>query len=259
MEDQASQPTLIGVPERAATELLELPTNQLLEDFGAGNASPGSGSAAALMGLLACKLIVTVCRKSLEKQACQKHWTAFEYIQDQILTLHEPMLRTLFEKDAREFDKVVALRRERDKAEAAHDKSIHSRASNDLLEEATENAFKIADICMKLIDHGIVVFENGWQAVRGDSGAAISVAVSGVMSGIFIANLNIKSLKGRQYAATNVGKCGELYAELQKKQARAFGCVVSLNAEALAAVQLDLISSNSEANTPNATADSKEQ
>ncbi|MCA8115568.1 cyclodeaminase/cyclohydrolase family protein [Burkholderia cepacia] len=233
MENQASQSTLTG--------LLERPTTQLLDDFGAGNASPGSGSAAALMGLLACKLIVTVCRKSAEKPVCQKHWPALEYIQDQIQTQFEPTLRTLFEKDAREFDQVVALRRARDQAETAHDKSAYSRESNSLLEEATENAFKIADICMRLIDHGITVFENGWPSVRGDSGAAISVAVSGVMSGIFIANLNIKSLKGRRYATANVGRCAELHAELGKKQTRAFGCILSLNAEALAAVQLDLI------------------
>ena len=36
---------------------LTKPTNELfLNDFGAGNASPGSGSAAALMGLLSVKL-----------------------------------------------------------------------------------------------------------------------------------------------------------------------------------------------------------
>ncbi|MCA7892064.1 cyclodeaminase/cyclohydrolase family protein [Burkholderia cepacia] len=233
MENQASQSILTG--------LLARPTTQLLEDFGAGNASPGSGSAAALMGLLACKLIVTVCRKSLEKPVCQKHWPAFEYIQDQIQTQFEPTLRTLFEKDAREFDQVVALRRARDQAETTHDKSTYSRESNALLEEATENAFKIADVCMRLIDHGITVFENGWPSVRGDSGAAISVAVSGVMSAIFIANLNIKSLKGRRYATTKIGRCAELHGELSKKQGRAFGCILKLNAEALTAVQLDFI------------------
>jgi formiminotetrahydrofolate cyclodeaminase len=228
--------------QRSLEGLLERPTTQLLDDFGAGNASPGSGSAAALMGLLACKLIVTVCTKSLQKQACVKYWASHRYIQDQIVTLFEPRLRELFEKDAREFDQVVVLRRSRDLAETAHEKGVFSRESNSLLEEATENAFEIADLCMKLIDHGVSVFESGWNAVRGDSGAAISVAVSGVMSGIFIANLNIKSLKGRRYANSNIAKCGDIYAELAKKQARAFDCVVSLNAEALAAVQLELIS-----------------
>ncbi len=54
-------------------ELLEKPTTELLDAFGAGNASPGSGSAAALMGLLAVKLLITVCDKSLTKEECQPH------------------------------------------------------------------------------------------------------------------------------------------------------------------------------------------
>lgn len=42
------------------TSLLTRPASQLLDDFGAGRASPGAGSATALMGLLAAKLLVTV-------------------------------------------------------------------------------------------------------------------------------------------------------------------------------------------------------
>ncbi|WP_175914579.1 cyclodeaminase/cyclohydrolase family protein [Burkholderia metallica] len=229
--------------------LLSRSTLQLLDDFGAGNASPGSGSAAALMGLLACKLIVTVCRKSLEKQSCQKDWATLSHIRDQIEKDFEPELRRLFEKDAREFDKVVDLRRKRDATENGQERANLARESNTLLEEATDNAFDIAGICMKLIEHGISAFEGGWHAVRGDSGAAISVAVSGVMSGVFIANLNIKTLKGRRYANANIERCSEIYAELGKKQTRAFACVASLNAEAMAAVQLELIGTDDEASS----------
>ena len=39
-----------------ALPLLELPANKLLDQFGGGSHVPGSGSAAALMGLLAAQL-----------------------------------------------------------------------------------------------------------------------------------------------------------------------------------------------------------
>lgn len=219
--------------------LLDRPTGQLLSDFGAGKASPGSGSAAALMGLLSVKLLVTVCDKSASKPEGKKNAKVLAYIKEQVEAI-EPRLVELFEKDAREFDEVVSLRISRDKATSTQEKSRLSRQSKELLETATDNAFQIIDLCMKLIDHGIVVFESGWHAVRGDSGAALSAAIAGVMSGIFIANLNIKTLGARKYANDNVARCDESYKELALKQARAYSCVTSLNAEAIASIQLEL-------------------
>lgn len=220
--------------------LLSKPTTELLSAFGAGNASPGSGSAAALMGLLSAKLILTVCSKSAEKPECKKDEKIFEYISQQIKAEIEPKLQQLFEKDAHDFDRVVELRRLRDQTTNTQEKSAYSRESNDLLEKATDYAFEVTELCMKLIDHGVVIFENGWHAVRGDSGAAISSAVSGVMSGIFIISLNLKSLKERKYAHNKLEKCNNLYASLQNKQTAAFKCVTSLNNEAITAVQLEL-------------------
>jgi methenyltetrahydrofolate cyclohydrolase len=46
--------------------ILSRPTSTLLNDFGAGRAAPGSGSASALMALLAIKLLVTVCKKTIQ-------------------------------------------------------------------------------------------------------------------------------------------------------------------------------------------------
>jgi formiminotetrahydrofolate cyclodeaminase len=218
---------------------LDRPTGQLLSDFGAGKASPGSGSAAALMGLLSVKLLVTVCDKSATKPECKKNDKVLAYIKQQVEAI-EPKLIDLFEKDAREFDEVVALRVARDNATSAQEKSKLSRQAQELLEVATDNAFQVIELCMKLIDHGVVVFESGWHAVRGDSGAALSAAIAGVMSGIFIANLNIKTLKGRKYAADNLARCDELYRELATKQSKAYSCVTSLNAEAIASLQLEI-------------------
>lgn len=224
-----------------ATQLLAKPTTELLSDFGAGKASPGSGSAAALMGLLSCRLIITVCVKSLEKQELKKDHSAFSYIMNQISEVIYPKLIELFEKDAKDFDEVVRLRIERDKATNINVKSQFSRQANDLLETATNNSFEIIDQCFKLVEHGIVVFSSGWHAVRGDSGAAISTGIAGVTSGIFITNLNLKTLKDRKYATEKIARCEELYKELTHKQARAFECVTSLNSEAISAIQLELI------------------
>lgn len=191
------------------------------------------------MGLLAVKLLITVCDKSLTKPECQKNANVLSYIRGQVASI-EPHLIDLFETDAREFDQVVALRVARDRAKTTQERASLSRESNELLEKATNNAFAITELCLKLLDHGVVVFESGWHAVRGDSGAAISAAIAGVLSGVFIANLNIKTLKGRKYAADHIVRCSAIYQELKEKQSKAFACVTSLNSEALASIQLPL-------------------
>ena len=109
-----------------------------------------------------------------------------------------------------------------------------------MLEVATDNAFEITDHSLKLIDLGITIFKEGWAAVRGDSGAAIAVAVSGATSGIFIANLNLKTLGTRNYSQKNLQKCVILMEQLQAKQQQVFQCVADINAEAATAVQNDL-------------------
>lgn len=220
--------------------LLHKPTNLLLDDFGAGGASPGSGSAAALMGLLAGKLICTVCKKSKQKPECRDNHAVLVYAEEQITNELIPELERLFQKDANDFEEVVRLRRARDETSDKKEKAKLAREANNLLESATENAMEIVALCSKLIDFGVTAFEAGWHAVRGDSGAAISAAIAGVSSGLFVINLNLKSLKGRNYASNNIRACEKMYQSLQIKQSKAFSCVTSLNNEAVKAIQLEL-------------------
>jgi formiminotetrahydrofolate cyclodeaminase len=78
------------------TSILERPTNQLLNDFGAGRASPGSGSAAALLSLLSSKMILTVCDISLRKDECNKTYKEFQFITKTVQGSIEPRLKKTF-------------------------------------------------------------------------------------------------------------------------------------------------------------------
>jgi len=220
--------------------ILERPTNQLLNDFGAGRASPGSGSAAALLSLLSSKMIVTVCDISTRKDECMKTHKDFQFISKTIHETIEPRLKELFEKDASDFEKVVALRVARDQSEDQKEKSKLARESLDLLQVATDYTFEVAEISLRLMEFGVTMFDHGWHAIRGDSGVAISAAMSGVMSSIFIINLNLKTLKRRKYANENIKRCTELQKKLEILQTRAFSCVTSISSESLESIQLEL-------------------
>ncbi|WP_084144471.1 cyclodeaminase/cyclohydrolase family protein [Ferrimonas kyonanensis] len=220
--------------------LLELPTNKLLDDFGAGRASPGSGSAAALLAILSCKMIITVSDISLNKQECNKSHKEISYIKERVVSVIEPRLKVLFEADARDFDEVVKLRVLRDQAQSSADKSNYSRKSLDMLEVATDYTFEIADKALTLVEYGISIFENGWHAIRGDSGVSVSAAMSAVMSCIFIINLNLKTLKRRNYSSRHLDKVKDLQKSLELMQLRALSCVTSIGSESVEAVQFEL-------------------
>lgn len=220
--------------------LLARPANQLLNDFGAGKAAPGSGSAAALLSLLSAKMLHTVCDISTAKPECAGSTNEFRYIVDTIKDEIEPRLKELFELDARDFEKVVSLRRARDAATDPLEKNRYSREALSLLETATDYTFEVGEISLRLMGFGVAMFEAGWHAVRGDSGVALSAAMSGVMSSIFIANLNLKTLKRRNYAKNNIGKCQELQTKLNDLQTKAFSCVTQISSESLESIQLEL-------------------
>ncbi|MBC7756998.1 MAG: cyclodeaminase/cyclohydrolase family protein, partial [Bdellovibrio sp.] len=192
--------------------LLSRPTNQLLNDFGAGRAAPGSGSAAALLSLLSAKMICTVCEISLRKQDCLTSQKELEFIQKTVKEEIEPRLKVLFELDAKDFERVVDLRKSRDSAMESNEKAKFSREALELLEVATNYTFEVGDISLRLMGFGVFMFEKGWHAIRGDSGVSLSAAMSGLMSSIFIANLNLKTLHRRKYAKENLVRCQTLQA-----------------------------------------------
>ena len=213
------------------TALIQLPTDQLLSKFGSGSHAPGSGSAAALMGLLSSKLILTVASLSLKKPEYRKDYAVIEYLSNQISNDHESRLLELFELDAIVFNDVIKSRVARDNSVDDKDKRHHSEMALQKLREATEIPFEICGICIKLIDLGASMFDIGFRGARGDTGAAICAAVAGAMSSIFVINLNLKSFRESEWAIEKRKLCDKLHKELEKKQLEAFGKVMTLRAE----------------------------
>lgn len=223
-----------------STGLLELPARMLLDKFGAGTHAPGSGSAAALMGILSAKLIITVGKLSLSKSQYRQDHSKIEYIIKLIEEDIEPDLRRLFDRDAVIFDEVIKLRVERDKAEDKNEKRRLGDKAIQKLRVATDIPIQICELCIRLIDHGIAMFDIGFQAARGDSGAAVSSAVAGAMSGIFVVSLNLRSFKQGEWASAKRKRVAELQKELEIKQLEAFGRVSHLKAEDVEGMSLDL-------------------
>lgn len=219
--------------------LIELPTIKLLEKFGSGAHAPGSGSAAALMGLIGCRLIGTVAALSLRKPQYQSSYSRIEFIANHIENDLDPMLRDLFQRDATIFDEVIKARVARDTATEDREKRRCAELALDKLREATEVPFQIGDTCLELIDYGVAMFDMGFKGARGDTGAAISAAVAGAMSAVFVINLNLKSFRGSDWAMQQRRRCDDFHHKLARKQLDAFGRVMTLRSEDVSSIGLN--------------------
>ena len=221
------------------TQLIELPANHLLDKFGSGMHAPGSGSAAALMGLLAAKLLVTVATLTEQKAKYREVHASMAAIREIVQDGISPRLLELFQKDAESFDRVIEARRRRDGTSDATERRPHAEAALQALREATDILFEIAELCMRLIDHGVTIFDSGFQSARGDTGAAVSASVAAVMSAIFIINLNLKSFRGSDWAREQRKRCDELQYLVVQKQSSAFERVTTLRTEQVQSMTLD--------------------
>lgn len=170
---------------------LTLKLDDLLQKYGEGKHIPGSGSAAALQGLLAARLVATVVKITLSKNISSRLTKQFRYIDHQIATVHLPELSRLFDNDINEFNEVYKLRKLRDATtDTRKRKNIVSRERR-RLQNATQIPATIAEHCLKVGDYALSVYRDGYSAVRGDSGAAISSACAGALSAAFVIGVNL--------------------------------------------------------------------
>lgn len=196
--------------------------------------SPGSGSAAAFMGLLSAQLTATVCKISSNNanEAAQ-----FSFVLNRLEQRVIPDLKRLFQKDAEDFDKVIKTRVQRDgETDPVLKRRLREQALRQL-EEATDLVFLIARHCLQLVDFALAVFDAGAKKVRGDSGAAISSAIAGAMSAVFIINLNLRSFQNSKWAIGRRREAEILHAEILDKQEDAFRRIVTLQPESINAIQ----------------------
>jgi dihydrofolate reductase len=183
---------------KEADSFLHLELSELLHRYGEGRHIPGSGSAAALLGLLAARLAATVIRISYGKSNDKDVIRRFRYIDHQISMYHLPELTRLFEEDIRTFDQVMKLRHERDNTtDTRNRKNIISKERR-VLQRATRIPHEISGHCIRLAQHGLTLYRSGYKPVRGDSGAAISAACAGALTACFVMGVNLERFaKGR--------------------------------------------------------------
>jgi formiminotetrahydrofolate cyclodeaminase/Zn-dependent peptidase ImmA (M78 family) len=207
------------------TKLIDLPTSQLLDKFGAGNHKPGSGSAAAFQGMLSARLLQTVISLTSDPKRAWRYAPQLpklhkidSALKDRII----PSLYRLFQEDSDQFDRVIQLRqRMENEIDPVTRKRLADQATSALI-PATETPIQIAKDCVELGRFALDVFDYGFQAALGDAGVALSAAISAVSGSIFIVELNLRHFEASDWTAHIRASRDAVMAELNDltKEAR---------------------------------------
>ncbi len=209
----------------AGEKWIDLPATDLLKEFGKGKCVPGSGSAAALQGLLSARLLQTVIKITLKKEEYAGWHSHFTEIQSKIENTSLPNLERLLQEDSDHFNSVIKLKND---VKNAVDSETKSQNNNKLIaaqRTATKLPIEIAKLCKELAEFALIAFDHGYKTVRGDSGVALNCAISVVGGCLSIIDLNLGdfvndtwTLKTRQDANELRAGFLELKTESQTRQ-----------------------------------------
>lgn len=204
--------------------LIDLPTGQLLAKFGAGNATPGSGSAAALMSLLSASLICAVAkmtvRKGRKEEVRERARVMAEILEDRVT----PRLKELFEEDTRLFQLVIEARIRRDDPAQSSTRRKNVAEASERLREATNILFEIVDLSFQILDNGIAIWDFGFQPAMGDAGAGISAALAAVTTCLLVAHVNLRSARS-SWSVEAKSQCDDIQRRMTAAQDRVFSLV----------------------------------
>lgn len=214
--------------------LITLPTNTLLSKFGSGGHKPGSGSAAALLGLVSCKLLQTVVSLTAGREQYKGVEAQLTLANQDILSDVEPLLLAAIQEDSDQFDRVILARRLRDQATDKNERRHLSEKALAELRDATEIPLRILEACLRLAEKGLVVFDLGFKAARGDSGVAVSAALAGASGALSIIFLNLTCFKGGEWAVAMRKKTDVHAVRVQALQIELLERVARLQNEAIA-------------------------
>jgi len=189
------------------TEIKDKSVETFLDELASKQATPGGGSAAAVMGAQAAALTSMVCNLTIGKPK----YAEVEAKMQALLTDAEALRATLtgmIKADVEVFDKLMAcygLPKSNDEEKALRTQQIQA-----VLKEATIVPLECAKACAKAIELSRVAAEHGNLGVISDAGVAVMAAYAGLKSAALNVQINAASLKDRAFAEERLAELDTL-------------------------------------------------
>ena len=191
------------------SEIKDKSIEVFLDELASKKATPGGGSAAAVMGAQSAALTSMVCNLTIGKPKYAEVDAEMQTLLKQSETLREE-LTSMIKADVDVFDKLMAsygLPKNTDEEKALRSAQIQS-----VLKEATIVPLECAKACAQAIKLSRIAADKGNVGVISDAGVAVMAAYAALKSAALNVYINAGSIKDRAFADE---KLAELESVLQ--------------------------------------------
>lgn len=198
------------------SEIKNQSIEQFLDNLASKSATPGGGSAAAIMGAQGAALISMVCNLTLGKAKFAEVETEMQSLLQQAEQLRQ-QLTDLIQADVDVFNRVMAaygLPKESDE-----EKSVRSAAIQTVLKEATQVPLDCAQACAQVLELSQLAAEKGNPNVISDAGAALMAAYGGLKTAALNVYINASSLNDRAFAESKLAQLARIMQDAEKNTA----------------------------------------
>jgi methenyltetrahydrofolate cyclohydrolase len=189
------------------SEIKDKSVETFLDELASKQATPGGGSAAAVMGAQAAALTSMVCNLTIGKPK----YAEVEAEIQALLAESEALRATLIgmiKADVDVFDKLMACYGLPKATE--QEKAHRSEQIQTVLKEATVVPLECAKACAKAIKLSKTAAEKGNLGVISDAGVAAMAAYAGLKSAALNVYINAASLKDREFAEARLAELQEV-------------------------------------------------
>jgi methenyltetrahydrofolate cyclohydrolase len=185
-------------------------------------ATPGGGSAAAIIGAMGAALVSMVCNLTIGK----KKYAEVEAEMKDVLAKSEALrlkLTGMIEDDVTAFDAVMAaygMAKESDADKAAREKAIQAA-----LKQATEVPLRCCYAAREVIDLAAIASDKGNLNVISDAGVAVLAAYAALRSAALNVFTNARMITDKVFAEAKLKELHGLLAGAESATEKAYGVV----------------------------------
>jgi formiminotetrahydrofolate cyclodeaminase len=193
-----------------------------LEELASQNATPGGGSAAAIMGAKGAALVSMVCNLTIGKKKYADVETDMKAVLEKSEALRK-RLTGMIEDDVRAFGTVMGAYGMPKETEI--EKAARSEAIQKALKVATEVPLACCHAAREVIDLADIAADKGNLGVISDAGVGVLAAYAALRSAALNVFTNAKMINDRTYAEAKLKEVGQLMDSAERVTEKAYATV----------------------------------
>jgi methenyltetrahydrofolate cyclohydrolase len=204
------------------SEIKDISVESFLDALASSAATPGGGSAAAIMGGMGAALVSMVCNLTIGK----KKYAEVEADMKDILAKAEDLRHRMtgaIQEDVRAFDTVMAaygMPKETDSEKEARGETIQAA-----LKQATEVPIRCCHLAREVIDLALVASEKGNLNVISDAGVGVLAAYAALRSAALNVYINAKMISDKSFVDAKLSELESLLAGAEATTEKAYDIV----------------------------------